>query len=131
MDYESYYKHQAGGGDNFFKGAPMQRGHGLGNILGGLFRSALPMIKRGARAIGKEALKTGVGVAADVLDGQNVKTATKKRARKAGANITARAQRALSDDSPPRKKPLKRKPTGASGRKAPSKRTKRTPDIFD
>ena len=131
MDYASYYKTQAGGNGIFFKGAPIQRGHGLGNILGGLFKSALPIFAQGAKVVGKEALRAGVGVAADVLDGQSVKTATKQRARQVAQKTTAKALRALSGNSTPRKKGLKRKAVGASGRKAPSKRTKRTPDIFD
>ena len=104
MNYASYYKNQAVGGGNYFSGAPLQRGHGLGNILGGLFRSALPMIKQGAKVIGKEAVKTGVGVAADVLGGQNIKTATKQRARQAGLNMTSQVMQQLSEPSTPARK---------------------------
>ena len=51
----------------------MQRDHGLGSLFGGLIRSAMPLIKRGALALGKGALKTGLGVAGDVLSGQSIK----------------------------------------------------------
>ena len=131
VDYVNYYKNQAGGGDQYFRGAQVQKGYGLGNILGGLFRSSLPMIKQGAKMLGKEALKTGVGIVADTLDGQRVKTAAKKRARQAGLNVTSRVMQQLSNPSTPKKIPLKRKATGTSGRKAPSKRRRRTLDIFD
>ena len=81
--------------------------------------------------IGKEALKTGVGIAADALDGQHVKAAAKKRVKQAGLNMTSQAMQGLSKQPTPQKKGLKGKATGAQRRKAPSKRTKRTPDIFD
>lgn len=50
-----------------YKGAPYQRGHGIGSFLGGLFRTITPLLKSGARAVGKEALKTGMNVLGDVL----------------------------------------------------------------
>ena len=40
----------------------------------------MPLIKRGAVALCKGALKTGVRIAGDILSGQNIKTAAKRRA---------------------------------------------------
>ena len=57
----------------------MQRSHGLGSLFGGLIRNAVPLIKRGALALGKRALKTGLGVAGDVLSGQNIKESAKPK----------------------------------------------------
>ena len=63
-----YYIHQGGGGgehlDGLFGpvyvGSPyVQRGHGIGSFLAGLFRSLKPLTIRGARALGREALSTG------------------------------------------------------------------------
>ena len=79
MNYNDYYARQAGGALPYFAGAQYQRGHGLGSLFGGLLRSAMPLIKRGAVALGKGALKTGVRIAGDVLSGQNIKTAAKQR----------------------------------------------------
>ena len=79
MNYNDYYARQAGGALPYFAGAQYQRGHGLGSLFGGLLRSAMPLIKRGALALGKGALKTGVRIAGDVLSGQNIKTAAKRR----------------------------------------------------
>ena len=64
--YEQYYADQCGNGMNVFQGARGQRGHGIGSVLSGLFRSALPMIKN----FGKQALQTGINVATDVVRGQ-------------------------------------------------------------
>ena len=79
MNYNDYYARQAGGALPYFAGAQYQRGHGLGSLFGSLLRSAMPLIKRGAVALGKGALKTGDRIAGDVLSGQNIKTAAKRR----------------------------------------------------
>jgi len=44
--YEDYYRSQIGSGLPVFEGSLGQRGHELGSMLSGLFRSAMPMIKR-------------------------------------------------------------------------------------
>ena len=77
--YESYYTNQSGNGLPVFSGSRGQRGHGLGSILGGLFRSALPMLKRGLAAFGKHALKTGLDIANDVVSGDQFKESAKRR----------------------------------------------------
>jgi hypothetical protein len=40
-----------------FAGRRYKKGHGLGNIFGGLFKAAMPLLKRGAKTLGREALK--------------------------------------------------------------------------
>ena len=77
--YESYYVDQSGSGLPVFVGARGQRGHGLGSILSGLFRSAFPMIKRGLAAFGKHALKTGLEIANDVAAGDTIKQSASRR----------------------------------------------------
>jgi hypothetical protein len=54
-----YYIHQAGKGYPVFAGRRYQRGHGLGSIFGGLFKAAMPLLKKGAKTLEREALKTG------------------------------------------------------------------------
>ena len=41
-------------------------------MLSGLFRRAMPLIKRGLAVFGKQALRTGLEVANDVADGGKV-----------------------------------------------------------
>jgi len=48
----------------------------------------MPHLQQGAKMLGKKALQTGVHVAQDVLDGDNVKTAVSKRAKKALGDMT-------------------------------------------
>ena len=126
MNYNDYYARQAGGALRYFAGAQYQRGHGLGSLFGSLLRSAMPLIKRGAVALGRGALKTGVRIAGDVLSGQNIKTAAKRRVTDAVKN---------SIQAPPGKR-IKRaaaKTTFTTGKRRRKKRTspKRTADIFD
>ena len=54
--FENYYAHQAGHGMPVFSGARYQRGYGLGHIVKGLFRSAVPLLKKA----GSRALKSGM-----------------------------------------------------------------------
>ena len=77
--YEDYYMAQRGSGVPVFQGSRGQRGHGLGSMLSGLFRSAVPILKRGLAAFGRHALRTGAQIANDVADGQNLGESAKRR----------------------------------------------------
>jgi len=77
--YEDYYLKQSGSGMPVFQGARMQRGHGLGSILSGFFRSAWPLIQTGAKAFGKQVLRTGLQIANDVAEGHQFKESSKRR----------------------------------------------------
>lgn len=77
--YEDYYLAQSGNGLPVFQGSRGQRGHGLGSMLSGLFRSAVPMIKRGLATFGKHALKTGLEIAGDVAEGKSFKDSARER----------------------------------------------------
>ena len=73
--YEEYYLNQTGRGMAAFTGARYQRGHGLGNILRSFTKFALPFLKKGAKAVGKQAMKTGMNIAQEAMLGHNVKKA--------------------------------------------------------
>ena len=62
-----------------FDGAKYQRGHGLGNILGGLFRSIIKFIKRNAPMMVNKAMKTGINMAGDVASGVPFKQSIKRQ----------------------------------------------------
>lgn len=78
---------QYGGTMNVFRGRRSQRGHGIGGVLKGLFRSAMPLIKKGAKSLGKIALETGVQVANDVMSGKKFKSSLKTRGKQAGRKL--------------------------------------------
>ena len=81
---EDYYVNQAGNGMAFFAGAQQQKGYGLGGVSASIGCAVMPLFKPGARAIGREVLRSGMQFASNVLEGQNVKQAAVRRAKQAG-----------------------------------------------
>lgn len=128
--YDDYYTTQAGSGLPVFVGARMQRGHGIGSVLGGLFRSALPLIKRGAAAVGKQALRSGMEFAGDLLQGRDAKEAAAGRAKEAAGTLLNQASSFVVP--PPGRRAIKRKApvkTGSS-RRIKRRATSKQGDIF-
>jgi hypothetical protein len=102
--YHDYYIHQAGKGYPVFAGRRYQRGHGLGSIFGGLFKAAMPLLKKEAKTIGREALKTGLNSAGDVVQGRNIKQAAKSRLKSTGQNLP---QKVMDTVGPPGQRAMK------------------------
>ena len=65
---EDYYINQAGSGLPGFQGTRYQRGAGLGSMFSGLLRAVAPLLKSGAKKIGKTLLKKGMNIASNFLD---------------------------------------------------------------
>ena len=145
---DQYYARQTGNGSNekFYRGPVYQRGHGLGGLFGSIFRAAVPVfrstvapaLKKGAKALAREALTTGVNVAGDVLRGSNVKESFQQRLPAAANRIRKKGLRKLesmlstSDGNGTRLVTRKRKGRGGSN-KASGKRRRKTikgRDIF-
>ena len=89
--YQSYYLNQIRNGGPYFSSAPFQNGYSLGGIFSSLAKSIMPLIKSGARAICKQALKGGLGFASDVLAGKDAKEAAVERAKTAGFSLLRQA----------------------------------------
>lgn len=78
-----YYLNQAGSGmSDFYSGPIYQRG-----FLGGLFRSALPLLRRGGIAVGKELLNSGTNFFNDVENNINPRTAFNTRIGESARNL--------------------------------------------
>jgi len=78
--YEYYYTNQSGRGMPVFAGARYQLGHGLGSILGGLFRRVVaPFFRANGRTLASKAIKTGLEVADDVVQGKSFTESAKRR----------------------------------------------------
>jgi len=81
MEYEEYFDARdtgsRGGIPRVFVGSPYQRGHGIGSFLDRLFKKILPFLNKGARAIGKEALRAGINVIEDVENNKPLKEVSK------------------------------------------------------
>ena len=88
-------------------------------FVGGLLRSVAPLIKRGALALGNRALKTGAQIAGDILSGENIRTAAKRRTKTAGRDLL---QSLLATPSPPGKRVKRAAP---SRQRRPVKRAAR------
>ena len=132
MNYNDYYARQAGGALPYFAGAQYQRGHGLSSLFGGLLRSAMPLIKRDAVALGKGALKTGVRIAGDVLSGQNIKTAANRRVTDAGRSMLRNLEiPGVRPHKRIKRAPAKTGVTTAKRRRTRQTAKKREADIFD
>lgn len=152
---------QHGAGLPGYGGAPYQRGAGLGSFFRGLFKMAVPLLKRAAKVVGKEALKTGVSVIGDVVRGGELLPSLETHGREAAGNLADRAKEFLGQEGggtggggPHRRrrrrrrvigkkqKLKKRKPKKAQktvvkkrksikGKRAIKKRPRRIADIFD
>ena len=94
----------------------------------------MPHLQQGAKVIGRKALQTGVNVAQDVLDGDNIKTAVHKRTKQA---LGLPSQNSLQGQSGAGKKSIKRKAQGSTISSPPGKKAKTSPQqkksktIFD
>lgn len=70
--YTRYYVNQSGGGGEvgpvYRASFRVQRGNGIGSFFRGLFRFVKPLLYSGAKAVGKEALKTGSNIITDMLN---------------------------------------------------------------
>ena len=106
--YELFTRHQTGNGMPVFAGRCHQRGHGIGNILGGLLRrvvgflggSGVDFLKQNREAAVSNLIKTGVNVVKDMLSGKKVKEALKTRIPE-GIKQMARELKFQSDDQQP------------------------------
>ena len=94
---EFYGIGQTGAGMTFFQGSQHQRGSGLGALFGGLFRAIMPAAKSALKAVGREALRTAIGVATDALAGQNVAQSLETRGKDAASTLLDKAKRKLDD----------------------------------
>ena len=143
------YVQSGKGGFPVFRGSRMQRGYGIGSVLSGMLRAAVPFLRRGAQALGKQALRTGLDVGRDVLSGRKLKDSARQRSLQTVRNVvekagrrtnggTARRRRPAQKNGPKtnnsqnkKKKGIKRKAPSKSVISSRAKRAKRPPDIFD
>ena len=88
--YQYYYLNQIGNGGPYFSGV-FQNGYDLDGIFSNLAKSIMPLIKSGAKTIGKQALKGGLGLASYVLAGKDAKKAAVERAKRAGSSLLQQA----------------------------------------
>jgi hypothetical protein len=115
----------------------VQRGRGLGNILGKLLRSAIPLLKKGGTLLTPHAARFGSRVLGDVADGSDVLESVKKRARQSGTDIVGAVVKTQkgkggkhANTKPSTKQPRRKKTRGTHMRSAPQRKiTKAKPHV--
>jgi hypothetical protein len=125
--FQDYYLRKAGHGYPVITGGRFQRGHGMGSIFGGLFKAAMPLLKSGAKTLGRETLKTGLNIAGDVVQGKNLKQAAKTRLKTTGQRML---QRALAQSGPPGERTIKRNARQKKNRRRQTRQRNTSRDIF-
>ena len=106
-----------------YQGYASQYGHGLGNVLGGLVRSALPIVGKIAKAAGTQLLETGVNYISNEIK--------KRKAAPAPASVSpkrVKAEHVERTISRPRKVHKQKTPPGRPLVKRKRRRAAR--DIF-
>ena len=127
--YMSYYPQQAGHGMPVFMGSRTQKGHGLGSILGGLVKMVAPLAKQALPVIKRQAARTASTIVGDIVRGQPIKKAVKRRAVEAGIGLVDDIISRKSTKRKSIKRPRKNTPVSQRRGIQPNKKVKR--DIFD
>ena len=118
-----------GSGLPVFRGELYQQGYGLGGLLSGLFRAAIPFfkplakaatpfLKRSAKTIGKSALKAGTNILSDAIEKKRpIRESVKHHAGKSATELLNKIV-------------LQQKPPKSTVTKMTKKRKGGKPDIF-
>ena len=113
-----------------FSGARYQRGHGLGSVFKGLWRTAIPLLKG-------PVMRAGARLAGDVLRGKNMKQALKNRVAPFVGDLMqamgARAPAARTMTPVARRRNKRKAPatkTATTARRTRARRSTRPADIF-
>ena len=101
--------------------------YGLGSIFGGLFKAAVPLLKKGAKTLGREALKTGLNITKDVVAGKNLKQAVKSILKSTEQSLL---QKAIIGVGPPGERSIKRAAKRKKPRRRQTKLRNTSKDIF-
>jgi hypothetical protein len=120
--YHNYYANQVGRGFGVFQGSTIQRGHGIGNLLRGLAKSTLPLLKQGGKMLGKQLLNTGVGIVKDVMDGENLGVSARKNFKQGGLNLLSNLSAKIDGRARPSVKRLRAPPRRSTPRKRQRRR---------
>lgn len=132
--FEEYYLRQAGTGLSVFAGNRSQVGHGLGNILGGLARMVVPILRKGGKSILTESVRGGMDILGDLTRGQNIQSSLKRRAKQTGSRLMNNAAQTLLNPSPPgepKRKHIKTKKSSKNPQSTNKRKRRRTSTQFD
>ena len=103
-DYRQLYKQSGNGMVPIFSGEKYQTGYGLGSIFGNILKAALPVVKQGAKSLGKTALRTGLNIAKDALAGKQIKDSFSDNLNQAKREVLANSVKYVTNRSNTNKK---------------------------
>lgn len=105
-----------------YQGYASQYGHGLGNVLGGLIRSALPIVGKIAKSAGSQLLETGLNYVQNKIKRKRSPSAPKHAKRR---KVTRQVKRTTSHP------PIRHKRKTPPGNPVRTIKRKKSPrDIF-
>lgn len=121
--YLKYYINQAGSGvGNFYSGPIYQRGYGVGSFLGGLFRSVLPILKKGSMALGRKLTSCGSNVISGMEQNVPVQSAVRKHGTQTLNNLKRKVLDKIAGNGYNGAKRVKVRQSKASSRTVQSKK---------
>jgi hypothetical protein len=134
-DYNAYRAHY-GGNLPVFRGYNLYGQRGAG-FFGNLLQKSIPIVKSGAKLVGKQLLKTGSNVLSDVVSGNtNFETALRKRGAEALTDVNKSLVTKIKSNiqknySPPIKKQKSNKNNQPRRPQKKKRRQNKKLDIFD
>ena len=104
--YEAYFVDQAKGRGYSqlrgalpgFQGAQIQRGFGLGSLFRGFYRTALPVVKTGAKLLGITLLDTGANIV------KNLRKSVEKREKQGRLELLNKVKKQMSSGQSQKRK---------------------------
>lgn len=116
-DYIDYYRNQAGGGLPGYAGGAVMYGAGLGGLFRGLFRMAVPLLKKGFN-IAKPHLKAAAkNIVSDVVSNAMTRSYNSDPKAQDGSGLMVMARKRLSKPPGIRRRGLLIKKTKRRGKK--------------
>lgn len=124
-DYIDYYRNQARGGLPGYAGGAVMYGAGLGGLFRGLFRMAVPLLKKGFN-IAKPHLKAAAkNIVSDVVSNAMTRSYNGDPKAQDGSGLMVMARKRLSKPPGIRRRGLSIKKTKRRGKKLSVTRRKR------
>lgn len=124
---EEYYVNQVthkGEGPPPYHGTRIQRGHGVGGFFLRMFKQVVPFLKDTVKTLGKEAAKTGLGIAQDALQGRDIKKSAVERTKKSASSLVDRASTLVESQPNGTKTVTKTKSTTKKSQKTRKRKNK-------
>lgn len=126
--YVAYYRAQAGNGLAGFRGAPVMYGTGIGGLFRGLFRKAMPLLRRGLEII-KPHMKAAANNIVRDVSGQLVSRVVGGGQEGSGMAVI-RKKHSVGPPMPPKKRKVVKKPRQTKRKRSQGRKCRDKQSIF-